>query len=280
MQAYQETVRLASMANSSNNPNIARQAYDTSKFAVNRANNVATGRLPNTYTPYDSNGNAYSYFNSSRQAGKAPSPGAPRVEDVSGDATYYCDREDKDSFVNSAITTFKTSIKTYFSAEIFEVTSKLLLLRDLGKMLVGEGTLFVGGTASAQAGARASVATGVIVDLNGNIAIIGSVGAGAGTPSAAAGISVSATNVPNVDVYLDATSFQVGGSVLAFGGDILILQDNESGNLYGGLSGSISPASTNIAAELHTEVIQYTGLLDKYNVFELLMELNSIIQRW
>ena len=49
------------------------------------------------------------------------------------------------------------------------LTSKLLLLRDLGKMLVGEGTLFVGGTASAQAGARASVATGVIVDLNGNL---------------------------------------------------------------------------------------------------------------
>ena len=30
------------------------------------------------------------------QAGKTPSPDAPRVEDVSGDATYYCDREDKE----------------------------------------------------------------------------------------------------------------------------------------------------------------------------------------
>ena len=89
-----KTVRLASMANSANNPNIARQAYETSQFAVNRANNVATGRLPNTYTPYDSNGNPYSYFNSSRQTGKTPSPDAPRVEDVSGDAAYYCDRED------------------------------------------------------------------------------------------------------------------------------------------------------------------------------------------
>ena len=91
-QAYQETVRLASMANSSNNPNIARQAYDTSRFAVNRANNVATGRLPNTYTPYDSNGNAYSYFNSSRQAGKTPSPDAPSVEDVSP-SSNYCNRD-------------------------------------------------------------------------------------------------------------------------------------------------------------------------------------------
>ena len=96
-QAYQETVRLASMANSSNNTNIARQAYQTSQFSVNRVNNVATGRLPNTYMPYDSSGNATSYYNSSRQAGKTPSPDAPRVEDVSGDATYYCDREDTSS---------------------------------------------------------------------------------------------------------------------------------------------------------------------------------------
>ena len=78
-QAYMETMRLASMANSSNNPNIARQAYQTSQFSVNRVNNVATGRLPNTYMPYDSSGNATSYYNSSRQAGKTPSPDAPRV---------------------------------------------------------------------------------------------------------------------------------------------------------------------------------------------------------
>ena len=96
-QAYQETVRLASMANSSNNPNIARQAYQTSQFAVNRANNVATGRLPNTYTPYDSNGNPYSYFNSSRQEGKTPSPDAPRVEDVSP-SSAYCNRKDEGEY--------------------------------------------------------------------------------------------------------------------------------------------------------------------------------------
>ena len=96
-QAYMETVRLASMANSSNNPNIARQAYQTSQFSVNRVNNVATGSLPNTYTPYDSNGNPYSYFNSSRQTGKTPSPDAPRVEDVSGDDSAYCNSSSNDS---------------------------------------------------------------------------------------------------------------------------------------------------------------------------------------
>ena len=42
------------------------------------------------YSPYDSNGNATSYFNSSYQSGKAPSPDAPRIEDVTADSVYYC----------------------------------------------------------------------------------------------------------------------------------------------------------------------------------------------
>ena len=58
---------------------------------------MATGRLPNTYTPYDSNGNPYGYFNSSRQEGKTPSPDAPRVEDVSGDDSAYCNSSSNDS---------------------------------------------------------------------------------------------------------------------------------------------------------------------------------------
>ena len=42
------------------------------------------------YSPYDSNGNATSYNNSSYQSGKAPSPDAPRIEDVTADSVYYC----------------------------------------------------------------------------------------------------------------------------------------------------------------------------------------------
>ena len=42
---------------------------------------------------YTSSGNATSYYNSSRQTGKTPSPGAPRVEDVSGSDEYYCDKD-------------------------------------------------------------------------------------------------------------------------------------------------------------------------------------------
>ena len=88
--AYMETQRLATMANATHDPNIARQAVQASQASVNHTNNVATGRSPNTYSPYNSNGNATSYFNSSYQSGKAPSPDAPRIEDVTGDSVYYC----------------------------------------------------------------------------------------------------------------------------------------------------------------------------------------------
>ena len=44
--------------------------------------------LSNAYT---SSGMATSYYNSNRQTGKTPSPGAPRVEDVSGNDVYYCE---------------------------------------------------------------------------------------------------------------------------------------------------------------------------------------------
>ena len=88
--AYMETQRLATMANATHDPNIARQVVQASQASVNHTNNVATGRSPNTYTPYNSNGNATSNFNSSYQSGKAPSPDAPRIEDVSADSVYYC----------------------------------------------------------------------------------------------------------------------------------------------------------------------------------------------
>ena len=85
-----ETQCLATMANATHDPNIARQAVQASQASVNHTNNVATGRSPNTYSPYNSNGNATSYFNSSYQSGKAPSPDAPRIEDVTADSVYYC----------------------------------------------------------------------------------------------------------------------------------------------------------------------------------------------
>ena len=47
------------------------------------------------YSPYDSNGNATSYNNSSYQSGKAPSPDAPRIEDVSP-TSIFCNREDSE----------------------------------------------------------------------------------------------------------------------------------------------------------------------------------------
>ena len=64
----------------------------TSQASVNYVNNVVTGRAPNTYSPYDSHGNVYSYYNSSYDTGKIPTPDAPRIEDVDAASVYYCEK--------------------------------------------------------------------------------------------------------------------------------------------------------------------------------------------
>ena len=48
------------------------------------------------YSPYNSNGNATSYFNSSYQSGKAPSSDSPRIEDVDGGTTKICENGDRE----------------------------------------------------------------------------------------------------------------------------------------------------------------------------------------
>ena len=64
-QAYYETQRLAAQAMASHNTQAGIKAVQTSQASVNYVNNVVTGRAPNTYSPYDSHGNVYSYYNSS-----------------------------------------------------------------------------------------------------------------------------------------------------------------------------------------------------------------------
>ena len=98
---YLETKRLAAMANATHDPNIARQAVQASQASVNHTNNVATGRSPNAYSPYNSNGNATSYFNSSYQTGKTPSPGAPRIEELNEQLAYYCSIADRVPNINA-----------------------------------------------------------------------------------------------------------------------------------------------------------------------------------
>ena len=89
-----ETVRQGTIAKTTHDPNIAYNVTRTAQASVNHVNNVATGRSPNAYAPYDINGNATSYYNSSRQEGKTPSPDVPRVEDVSGDV-QFCNAENE-----------------------------------------------------------------------------------------------------------------------------------------------------------------------------------------
>ena len=66
----------------------------TAQAASSYVNNVAAGRAPNTYSPYDSNGNVYSYYNSSYDTGKIPSADSPRVKDVDPGNVYYCEKQE------------------------------------------------------------------------------------------------------------------------------------------------------------------------------------------
>ena len=96
-QAYYETQRLAAQAMASHNTQAGIKAVQTSQASVNYVNNVVTGRAPNTYSPYDSHGNVYSYYNSSYDTGKIPSPDAPRIEDIDADSVFYCGNTLKDA---------------------------------------------------------------------------------------------------------------------------------------------------------------------------------------
>ena len=93
MRDYNETRRLAEQARITNNPYVAMQAVETSQRSVNHVNNVVTGRTPNTYSPYDSHGNVYSYYNSSYDTGYIPSPNAPRIKDVEAERLEFCEKE-------------------------------------------------------------------------------------------------------------------------------------------------------------------------------------------
>lgn len=85
-------MRQGTIAKTTHDTNIAYNVTRTAQASVNHVNNVATGRSPNAYAPYDINGNATSYYNSSRQEGKTPSPDAPRVEDVLMTSTYCANK--------------------------------------------------------------------------------------------------------------------------------------------------------------------------------------------
>ena len=76
----------------SHNTQAGIKAVQTSQASVNYVNNVVTGWAPNTYSPYDSHGNVYSYYNSSYDTGKIPSPDAPRIKDVDAGNLEYCEK--------------------------------------------------------------------------------------------------------------------------------------------------------------------------------------------
>lgn len=180
-------MRQGTIAKTTHDTNIAYNVTRTAQASVNHVNNVATGRSPNAYAPYDINGNATSYYNSNRQVGKTPSPDAPRVEDVSGSDVYYCNRD---------ITTIRTEIaeqlnlqNAFFNVhspnsgfrahpnifdfvyeKVDEMRSTLIKQKELHKN--NTGSLVIGVSGAAGAGAEGSFSLGIGIDNDGNIGIV------------------------------------------------------------------------------------------------------------
>ena len=93
---YEEVQRLAAQVNATHNPELTRRMLQTSHEMVSFTNSVATGRVSssyNSYSAYDSNGNATSYYNSSYDTGYIPSPNAPRIKDVEAERLEFCEKE-------------------------------------------------------------------------------------------------------------------------------------------------------------------------------------------
>lgn len=276
------------MANSSNNPNIARQAYDTSQFAVNRANNAATGRLPNTYTPYDSNGNPYSYFNSSRQTGKTPSPGAPRVEDVSP-SSDYCNRDVtisrpkteiqqniQNSFYNMQSKEYP-SISDLVYKKVDEIKETLTKQKELHKN--NTGSLVIGVSGAAGVGAEGSFSLGIGIDNDGNIGIVSTGAIGGGLPSLSLSGFISISNAGELQ-SLDGPSLTTGvsgGELLVGGGEIGIFNDNfksEDDNISTSVTVQFGLV-IDVPVEYHTEYS--VSDVKSINIYDVLIDICDMV---
>ena len=211
--AYMETQRLASMANATHDPNIARQAVQASQASVNHTNNVATGRSPNTYTPYNSNGNATSYFNSSYQSGKAPSPDAPRIEDVTGDSVQYCSTADRIANIQA----FGAGDYSGISAAIGMTVDEIRTVKQSIKNYLNEKPVNgIGLSGVFGLGAMLSGSIMYVWDQNGNRAIAISLGGGGGA-GASVGATVSFdTSIENIS-DLKGLDFKMGVTAILVG---------------------------------------------------------------
>ena len=218
-------MRQGTIAKTTHDPNIAYNVTRTAQASVNHVNNVATGRSPNAYAPYDINGNATSYYNSSRQEGKTPSPDAPRVEDVSGEAAYYCDREDKDDI----------------EYKVREAVDNNLWLR----LLMNSGVGVNGGF-----GVTGQLGVSFAIDVEGNIYALITAGAGGGLgisgnqnkqiavgqPGASGSISgLDVTLVPSED-FVDGWGTSIGGTVAWFNANYSQIE-KENRSFTGGING-------------------------------------------
>ena len=157
-------------------------------------------------------------------------------------------------------------------------------LLDIARFLTkvfGKGTMVRGVEGNGAFGIRGSFSFGIATDNSGNVALVGSAAGGGGTPSAGAGVFVTATNAPNID-ELEGSYVQGGGSYgegMIVGGDVSLF-GSEGGNIYMGLTLSAGiGGNIPVPGEIHGEVGR-TWMLLRINVFDMIQScFDEIMER-
>ena len=243
---------------------------------------------------YTSSGMATSYYNSNRQVGKTPSPDAPRVEDVSGSDVYYCNRD---------ITTIRTEIaeqlnlqNAFFNVhspnsgfrahpnifdfvyeKVDEMRSTLIKQKELHKN--NTGSLVIGVSGAAGAGAEGSFSLGIGIDNDGNIGIVSTGAVGGGLPSLSLSGFISISNAGELQ-SLDGPSLTTGvsgGELLVGGGEIGIFNDNfksEDDNISTSITAQLG-IGVGIPVEYHAEYS--VGDVKSFNIYDVLIKICDMV---
>ena len=250
-------------------------SYTSSNNAAKQVGNAVTNKAHTGYS-----GNTAETYGTSHNSGAFAE--SPSVSGVGNERGFGCSKT-----INALGAgdyegigeVVKYAIQKSLETPILGLINKEAQVLHGIKLLFGDNGVFISGmTGSLQAGGRSSLFGGVILDTNGNVALIRTIGAGAGTASAALGLQFSYISAPAIHSVMDAQSVQVGGSVLSVGIDGIVLENKETESEYYGLSWSYSASAP--AAELHAEVVQYSGISIIINIFEKTVELYQLVHEW
>ena len=145
---------------------------------------------------------------------------------------------------------------------------------------IPQHTKSFGITASAAYLGGGTGSIGITYDTDGNIGVIASGGAGLGSPSVSVGLYSNITNAN--DIYeQNGLCYNIGASGsyegLSLGGDLMTFSGAQTGNPYGGVSGTVGFGYSPIVGEVHCEATWSLIFLD-FNLFDELYALYDAVE--